>query len=59
MVIKPPMDIDYENETVDEIVKRIEIEIEQDPAMLKVVPVEEYIRQEEALNKQRKFWDMY
>ena len=59
MVIKPPMEIDYENETVDEIVKRIEIEIEQDPTMLKVVPVEEYKRQEEALNKHRKFWDMY
>jgi len=59
MVIKPPMEIDYENETVEEIVKRIEIEIEQDPSLLKVVPVEEYKRQEEALNKQRKFWDMY
>ncbi|UMB61584.1 1-acyl-sn-glycerol-3-phosphate acyltransferase [Lutibacter sp. A80] len=59
MVIKPPMEIDYENETVDEIVKRIEFEIEQDPAMLKVVPVEEYKRQEEALNKQRKFWDIF
>ena len=59
MVIKPPMEINYENETVEEIVKRIEIEIEQDPSLLKVVPVEEYKRQEEALNKQRKFWDMY
>ena len=27
MVIKPPMEIDYENETVEEIVKRIEFEI--------------------------------
>ncbi|MEX1383819.1 lysophospholipid acyltransferase family protein [Lutibacter sp.] len=59
MVIKPPMEIDYENETVEEIVKRIEFEIEQDPSMLKVGPVEEYKRQEEALNKHRKFWDMY
>ncbi len=59
MVIKPPMEIDYENETVEEIVKRIEFEIEQDPAMLKVGPVEEYKRQEEELNKHRKFWDMY
>jgi len=59
MVIKPPMEIDYENETVEEIVKRIEFEIEQDPTMLKVGPVEEYKRQEEELNKHRKFWDMY
>ena len=59
MVIKPPMEIDYENETVEEIVKRIEFEIEQDPTMLKVGPVEEYKRQEEELNKHRKFWDIY
>ena len=59
MVIKPPMEIDYENETVDEIVKRIEFEIEQHPSFLKVVPVEEYARQEEELNKKRKFWDLY
>ena len=59
MVIKPPMEIDYENETVEEIVKRIEFEIEQDPSMLKVVPADEYKRQEDELNKQRKFWDMY
>jgi len=59
MVIKPPMEIDYENETVDEIVKKIEFEIEQHPSFLKVVPVEEYARQEEELNKKRKFWDLY
>ncbi len=59
MVIKKPMEIDYENETVDEIVKRIEIEIEQHPSMLKVVPPEEYKRSEEELNKKRDFWDMY
>lgn len=59
MVIKPPMEIDYENETIEEIVKRIEFEIEQDPTMLKVGPVEEYKRQEEELNKHRKFWDIY
>jgi len=59
MVIKPPMKIDYENETVDEIVKKIEFEIEQHPSFLKVVPVEEYARQEEELNKKRKFWDLY
>jgi 1-acyl-sn-glycerol-3-phosphate acyltransferase len=56
MVIKPPMEIDYENETVDEIVKRIEIEIEQDAASLKVISIEEYKQQEDELNKKRKFW---
>ncbi|REE82085.1 1-acyl-sn-glycerol-3-phosphate acyltransferase [Lutibacter oceani] len=59
MVIKPPMEIDYENETVEEIVKRIEFEIEQDPSFLKVIPADEYKRQEEELDKKRKFWDMY
>ena len=59
MVIKPPMEIDYKNDTVEEIVKRIEIEIEQDPSFLKVIPAEEYKRQEEALDKKRKFWDIY
>ena len=56
MVIKKPMEIDYENETLDEIVKRIQIEIEQDPASLKVVSPEEYKRLEDELNKKRKFW---
>lgn len=59
MVIKKPMEIDYENHTIDEIVKMIEIEIEQDPSMLKVIPVEEYKRQEEELNKKREFWKWY
>jgi 1-acyl-sn-glycerol-3-phosphate acyltransferase len=59
MVIKKPMEIDYENETIDEIVKRVEFEIEQHKSFLKVVPVEEYKKQEDELNQKRKFWDMY
>jgi len=59
MVIKKPMNIDYENETIDEIVKRIEFEIEQDPSMLKVIPADEYKQREEALNKKREFWNLY
>jgi len=59
MVIKKPMNIDYENETIDEIVKRIEFEIEQDPDMLKVIPADEYKKREEALNKKREFWNLY
>ncbi|MCF6181513.1 lysophospholipid acyltransferase family protein [Lutibacter sp.] len=57
MVIKKPMDIDYENETIDEIVKKIEFEIEQDPNLLKVISEEEYKKREEELNKKRKFWN--
>jgi len=59
MVIKKPMEIDYENDSIDDIVKRIEIEIEQHPSYLKVTPPEEYKKSEEALNKQRTFWDVY
>ena len=59
MVIKKPIEIDYENDTVDEIVKKIEFGIEQHPSFLKVISVEEYKKQEEELDKQRTFWDMY
>lgn len=56
MVIKKPMEIDYDNETIDEITKRIQLEIEQDPKFMKVISIEEYVKQEEELNSQRKFW---
>ncbi|MBP8793525.1 MAG: 1-acyl-sn-glycerol-3-phosphate acyltransferase [Lutibacter sp.] len=56
MVIKKPMEIDYDNETIDEITKRIQFEIEQDPSFMKVISIEEYVKQEEELNSQRKFW---
>jgi len=59
MVIKNPIEIDYENDTVDEIVKKIEYGIEQHPSFLKVISVAEYKKQEEELDKQRTFWDMY
>lgn len=59
MVIKPPIEIDYENDTVDEIVKKIEFGIEQHPSFLKVISVAEYKKQEEELDKQRTFWDIY
>jgi 1-acyl-sn-glycerol-3-phosphate acyltransferase len=59
MVIKKPLEIDYENDTVDEIVKKIEFGIEQHPSFLKVISVAEYKKQEEELNKQRNFWDIY
>ena len=59
MVIKKPIEIDYENDTVDEIVKKIEYGIEQHPSFLKVISVAEYKKQEEELDKQRSFWDIY
>ncbi len=59
IVIKKPIEIDYENDTVDEIVKKIEFGIEQHPSFLKVISVEEYRKQEDELDKQRTFWDIY
>ena len=56
MVIKKPIDIDYENDSIEEIVGKIEFEIEQHPSFLKVTSIEEYKAQEEALNKQRTFF---
>ena len=56
MVIKEPLDIDYENEDVNDIVEKIQFAIEQHPSFLKVISVEEYAKQEEELNKKREFW---
>ena len=59
MVIKDPLEIDYENEDVIEIVKKIEVAIEQHPSFLKVLSpeeAEEYLKTEEELNKKRTFW---
>ena len=54
MEIKQPLEIDYDNETVDEIVKKLEYAIEQHPSFLKVIPQKELEAQEE-LNQQRKW----
>ena len=54
MEIKQPLDIDYENETIAEIVEKIEYAIEQHPSFLKVVPQEELMEIEE-LNKLREW----
>ena len=59
MVIKEPLEIDYENESVADIVTKIEFAIEQHPSFLKVLSVkelEELTKEEEELNKQREFW---
>ncbi|MGV8813139.1 MAG: lysophospholipid acyltransferase family protein [Gelidibacter sp.] len=54
MEIKAPLVIDYENETIDQIVEKIEYAIEQHPSFLKVIPQEELKAQEE-LNKLRRY----
>lgn len=52
--IKEPLDIDYENESFDDIVKRIEYAIEQHPSFLKVISQKDLQAQEE-LNKLREW----
>jgi 1-acyl-sn-glycerol-3-phosphate acyltransferase len=53
--IKPPLIIDYENDSVDDIVENIAYAIEQHQDLLKVVSIEEIKKQEEE-NRKRKFW---
>src|SRR5210317_1130672 len=40
MIIKEPLKIDYDNDSVDEVVEKIEFAIEQHPSFLKVIPKE-------------------
>lgn len=54
MEIKEPLDIDYENDTIDAIVEKLEYAIEQHPSFLKVIPREEIDKQEE-LHEQRRW----
>lgn len=53
-IIKPPMEIDYENDTIEEIVEKVEYAIEQHPSFLKVIPAEER-EIEKQLNKKRQW----
>jgi len=60
MVIKEPLQIDYENDDVAEIITKIEYAIEQHPSFLKVLSVKELeklAKEEKELNLERKFWD--
>ena len=52
--IKEPLVFDYENESVEEIVEKLEYAIEQHPSFLKVIPQEELEAMEE-LNKKRQW----
>lgn len=53
-IIKEPLDIDYENDTIEQIVEKVEYAIEQHSSFLKVIPAEEIEAQEE-LNRLRKW----
>jgi 1-acyl-sn-glycerol-3-phosphate acyltransferase len=54
MEIKEPLVIDYENESIADIVEKIEYAIEQHPSFLKVIP-QEVLMAEEELNKKREW----
>jgi 1-acyl-sn-glycerol-3-phosphate acyltransferase len=53
-IIKSPLEIDYENDTIEQIVEKVEFAIEQHPSFLKVIPAEE-IEAQEILNKTRQW----
>ncbi len=53
-IIKEPLEIDYENDTIEQIVEKVEFAIEQHPSFLKVIPIQ--IQEEvEKLNEQRRY----
>lgn len=54
MEIKQPLEIDYENDTIDQLVEKIEFAIEQHPSFLKVIPVAD-LEEKEKLNEQRQW----
>ena len=54
MEIKKPLEIDYDKESIESIIKKIEFAIEQHPSFLKVIPEEE-LSNLEKLNKEREW----
>ena len=54
MEIKQPLDFDYENVTIEEIIEKLEYAIEQHPSFLKVIPASE-LKNEEDLNITRQW----
>ncbi|WP_299839254.1 lysophospholipid acyltransferase family protein [uncultured Tenacibaculum sp.] len=55
MVIKDPLEIDYDNESIESIVEKIEYAIEQHPSFLKVLTPQQLKEQEEFIES-RSFW---
>ena len=54
MQIKEPLVIDFDNESVDSIIEKLEYAIEQHPSFLKVLSQKE-IEDQELLNKTRQY----
>ena len=54
LVIKEPLQIDYENESSESIIEKLEYAIEQHPSFLKVISKKDLLAVEEE-NKQRKW----
>ncbi|ASV31396.1 lysophospholipid acyltransferase family protein [Maribacter cobaltidurans] len=54
MVIKEPLEIDYDNESTESIIEKLEYAIEQHPSFLKVISKEELLAYEEE-NQQRRW----
>ena len=54
MEIKPPLEIYYENDSIEKIVEQIEYAIEQHASFLKVIP-QEIIEEESKLDKERQW----
>lgn len=54
MEIKNPLEIDYENDSMEKIVEQLEYAIEQHPSFLKVIP-SSVLKSEEELNKERQW----
>lgn len=54
MVIKEPLEIDYENDSMEAIIEQLEYAIEQHPSFLKVLTPEE-IEEQESLHAQREW----
>ncbi|SFR49371.1 1-acyl-sn-glycerol-3-phosphate acyltransferase [Robiginitalea myxolifaciens] len=54
MVVKKPLEIDYDNESVEAIIEKLEYAIEQHPSFLKVIPETELMAYEQS-NKQRQW----
>ncbi|WP_432671445.1 lysophospholipid acyltransferase family protein [Flavobacterium sp. SM2513] len=53
-IIKEPLKIDYDNDTIDEIVEKVEFAIEQHSSFLKVIPPQVQ-EEEEELNQKRRY----
>ena len=54
MEIKQPLKIDYENESIDALVEKLQFAIEQHPSMMKVIPEKE-LKAYESENKKREW----